>query len=157
LAYPAIDRDHKETIRDLGNPAASSAKGGKMTLHIRRAAVAALLLGVSSAAMQAEMMAPTAPPEAPKFDAQGEPVYVNRADIFEFKALPAYSEPAWVKAFVDAGKLPAVADRLPKEPLVYKTANMPDGTSLVAVLKAGTFGPGNPTVGAVLISAWSNV
>jgi peptide/nickel transport system substrate-binding protein len=101
-----------------------------MTLHIRRAAVAALLLGVSSAAMQAEMMAPTAPPEAPKFDAQGEPVYVNRADIFEFKALPAYSEPAWVKAFVDAGKLPAVADRLPKEPLVYKTANMPDGNGV---------------------------
>ncbi len=52
-------------------------------------------------------MAPTAPPEAPKFDVQGKPAYVNCADIFEFKALPAYSEPAWVKAFVDAGKLPA--------------------------------------------------
>ena len=91
------------------------------------AAVAALLLGVSAGAVQAEMAAPTAPPEPPKFEAQTEPVYVNRSDIFEFKALPAYSEPAWVTAFVDAGKLPPVAERLPKEPLVYKTANMPDG------------------------------
>ena len=32
-----------------------------------------------------------------------------------------------MSAFVDAGKLPPVAERLPKEPLVYKTANMPDG------------------------------
>lgn len=98
-----------------------------MTFQVRRAAVAALLIGVSAGAVQAEMAAPTAPPEPPKFEAQTEPVYVNRSDIFEFKALPAYSEPAWVTAFVDAGKLPPVAERLPKEPLVYKTANMPDG------------------------------
>ena len=96
-------------------------------MHARRAAVAALLLSVSASAVWAEMAAPTAPPEAPKFDAQTEPVYVARSDIFEYKALPSYSEPAWVTAFVDAGKLPPVAERLPKEPLVYKTANMPDG------------------------------
>ena len=99
-------------------------------MHIRRAALAALLSGVSAVAVNAEVMAPTTPPDAPKFDAQGEPVFVNRADIFEYKALPAYNEPAWVKAFVDAGKLPPVADRLPKEPLVYKTANEPDGTGV---------------------------
>ena len=98
-----------------------------MSIQVRRAAMAALLLGVSAGAVTAEMVAPTAPPDAPKFDAQTEPVYVNRSDIFEYKALPAYSEPAWVTAFVDAGKLPPMADRLPKEPLVYKTANMPDG------------------------------
>ena len=98
-----------------------------MNISIRRAAVAALMLGVSVAAVKAEMMAPTAPPEAPKFDAQGEPVYVNRADVSEYKALPAYSEPAWVAEFEKAGKLPPLAERLPKEPMVYKTANMPDG------------------------------
>ena len=101
--------------------------GGELTMMIRRAALAALLLGVSAVAVQAEMVAPTTPPDAPKFDAQGEPVFVNRADIYEFKALPAYNEPAWVKAFVAAGKLPPVAERLPKEPMVYKTANEPDG------------------------------
>jgi peptide/nickel transport system substrate-binding protein len=99
-------------------------------MTIRRAAIAALLLGVSAAAVHAEMMAPTAPPEAPKFDAQGEPIFVNRSDIADYMALPSYSEPAWVTEFVNAGKLPAVADRLPKEPMVYKTANMPDGNGV---------------------------
>jgi peptide/nickel transport system substrate-binding protein len=98
-----------------------------MTIQVRRAAMAALLMGVSTGAVMAEMAAPTAPPEAPTFEAQTEPVFVNRADIFEFKALPTYSEPAWVTEFVNAGKLPPVAERLPKEPLVYKAANMPDG------------------------------
>jgi peptide/nickel transport system substrate-binding protein len=101
-----------------------------MTMHIRRAALAALLLGVSSVAVNAEMLAPTTPPDAPKFDAQGEPIFVNRSDIAEYKALPAYSEPAWVTAFVEAGKLPPVAERLPKEPMVYKTANMVDGNGV---------------------------
>ena len=99
-------------------------------MQIRRAALAALLLGVSAGAVQAEMMAPTTPPDAPNFDAQGEPVFVNRSDIYDYMALPAYNEPAYVKAFVDAGKLPPVAERLPAEPLVYKTANMVDGNGV---------------------------
>ena len=97
---------------------------------IRRAALAALLLGVSAYAVSADVKAPTTPPDAPKFDAQGEPVFVNRSDILEYKALPSYNEPDWVKAFETAGKLPPLAERLPKEPLVYKTANEPDGTGV---------------------------
>lgn len=99
-------------------------------MHIRCAALAALLLGVSAVAVRADVMAPTTPPDAPKFDAQGAPVFVNRSDILEYKALPAYSEPDWVKAFEAAGKLPPLKDRLPKEPMVYKTANEPDGTGV---------------------------
>ncbi len=91
----------------------------------------ALLLGVSLSASQGfAQVAPTTPPDPPKFDAQGEPVFVNRSDIYDYRALPSYSEPAFVKAFVDAGKLPPVAERLPKEPLVFKTANQPDGTGV---------------------------
>ena len=91
----------------------------------------ALLLGVSLAAAPAfAQVAPTTPPDPPKFDAQGEPVFVNRSDILEYKALPSYTEPEFVKAFVDAGKLPPVTERLPKEPMVYKTANQPDGTGV---------------------------
>lgn len=93
----------------------------------KRASLVALTLGVSATALSAEMVAPTSPPAAPVFDAQGEPVFVKRADIFEFRALDAYNEPAFVKAFVDAGKLPPVAERLPTEPMVYKASNMPDG------------------------------
>jgi peptide/nickel transport system substrate-binding protein len=94
---------------------------------IMRAAIAALLVGVSTAAVQAQeaMMAPL--PDAPSFDAQGKVSFVGIGDILEYKALPEYHEPDFVKAMVDAGKLPAVKDRLPKEPLVYKTGNMKDG------------------------------
>ncbi len=99
-------------------------------MKIQRVALAALLLGVSAVAVRADVMAPTTPPDAPKFDAQGTPVFVNRSDIYEYKALPAYNEPEWVKAFETAGKLPPLAERLPKEPLVYKTANEPDGTGV---------------------------
>ena len=134
-----------------------------MTMHIRRAAVAALLLGVSAVAVRAEIMAPTTPPDAPKFDAQGSPVFVNRSDIYEYKALPAYSEPAYVTAFEKAGKLPPLADRLPKEPLVFKTANMTDGNGVYGDVmrhviggrpRAGTSGPGKAMAGAALISVW---
>ena len=99
-------------------------------MHIQRVALAALLLGVSALAVRAEVMAPTTPPDAQKFDAQGTPKFVNRSDIYDYKALPAYNEPDWVKAFEKAGKLPPLAERLPKEPLVYKTANEPDGTGI---------------------------
>ncbi|MBN9018409.1 MAG: ABC transporter substrate-binding protein [Rhizobiales bacterium] len=90
---------------------------------------AGLLLSASVvAAFAAGTEKPTLPPDPPKFEAQGQVDYVSQADIFEFKALPDYHEPDWVtKNFVDAGKLPPVKDRLPKEPLVYKKGNMVDG------------------------------
>ena len=88
-----------------------------------------VLLGVSTLALQAQAVETTTPPDPPKFSAQQSPNFVSIKDILEYKALPAYHEPEWVtKEFVDTGKLPAVKDRLPKEPMVYKTANMPDGT-----------------------------
>ncbi len=88
-----------------------------------------LALGVSSTAVMADAMM-AAPPDAPGFDAQGKVTFVGINEIQEYKALPAYSEPDFVKALVDAGKLPPVADRLPKEPLVYKTGNMKDGVGV---------------------------
>lgn len=98
---------------------------------VRRAALAALLLGVSPLAVQAQDASPAPLPAPPNFPAQGKPTLVSRSDILEYKALPSYSEPDWVtKQFVDTGKLPPVAERLPKEPLVYKTANMPDGVGV---------------------------
>lgn len=98
-----------------------------MRKHLFALGGAGLLLGVSLVAAQAQIVPPTTPPEPPKFDAQGTPNFVGIADVYEYKALPAYHEPDFVKAFVDAGKLPPVAERLPKEPMVFKAANMPDG------------------------------
>src|SRR5262245_32494734 len=105
--------------RRFGGDCARPCQGGIM-INRKLALRGALLLGVSLAAGQSfgQVVAPTTPPDPPKFDAQGEPVFVNRADIYTYKALASYSEPAFEDAFVKAGKLPAVADRLPKEPLV---------------------------------------
>ncbi len=90
---------------------------------------ASLMLSVSMAAVQAQdIMAPTTPPDPPKFSAQTQPNFVNPTDIYTYQSLPEYHEPDWVtKQFVDDGTLPPVAERLPKEPLVYKASNMPDG------------------------------
>ncbi len=90
---------------------------------------AGLLLSVSLSAVSAQQEW-TTPPDPPEFAAQSEPIFVSVSDIQEFKALPEYHEPEFVKAFVDAGKLPPVAERLPREPLVFKTANMPDGVGV---------------------------
>ncbi len=89
---------------------------------------AALLVGVSALAAGAVASDLTAVPQPPDFPAQTKVQYVDGKAILEYKALPSYNEPAWVKKnFVDAGKLPPVKDRLPKEPMVYKTGNMADG------------------------------
>ena len=64
-----------------------------------RALAAALLLGASPVALWAQVVGPTTPPPAPEFAAQGEPVFVNRDQIYTYRALPSYNEPDWVKAF----------------------------------------------------------
>lgn len=93
--------------------------------------LAALTIATSAIAISAYAAEPTVPPVPPVFPAEGKIKYVERSSILEFKALPEYHEPAWVTdKFVKTGKLPPVKDRLPKEPLVYKTGNMPDGTGV---------------------------
>ncbi|GAB1584648.1 ABC transporter substrate-binding protein [Phyllobacterium phragmitis] len=93
--------------------------------------IAVLTVGVSMLAMSANAFETGTPPEPPPFPAEAKITYVERDSVLEFKALPAYSEPGWVtEKFVKAGKLPPLKDRLPEEPLVYKTGNMPDGTGV---------------------------
>ena len=101
-----------------------------MRKHLIALGGASLLLGVSMIAAQAQMVTPGELPDPPKFDAQGTPTFVGMSDIFEYKALPEYHEPDFVKAFADAGKLPPLKDRLPKEPMVYKASNMLDGVGV---------------------------
>ncbi|KAA0695449.1 ABC transporter substrate-binding protein [Neorhizobium sp. P12A] len=98
--------------------------------HFRPTSIlAGLALATSVLAMNAYASDP--PPVPPVFPAEGKIKYVARDSIEEFKALPEYHEPDWVtEKFVKTGKLPPVKDRLPKEPLVFKTGNMPDGTGV---------------------------
>jgi peptide/nickel transport system substrate-binding protein len=75
-----------------------------------------------------EVQGPVPYPEAIPLDLGG--VEVKRQPISEivtYKALPEYKEPAWVTELVNAGKLPPVAERLPKEPQVVLTSGMPTG------------------------------
>ncbi|TGQ01398.1 MULTISPECIES: ABC transporter substrate-binding protein [unclassified Mesorhizobium] len=97
--------------------------------NLRSIGIAAgLALSVSVPALNAFASEPTVPPVPATFPAEGKIKYVARDSVLEFKALPEYHEPGWVtEKYVKAGKLPPVKDRLPKEPLVFKTANMPDG------------------------------
>ena len=84
--------------------------------------------GVLMLAFPVSASEPTIPPEPADFKAQAPITFVARDLILEFKSLAEYHEPEWVtQAYVKAGKLPPVNDRLPKEPMVYKTGNMPDG------------------------------
>ncbi|TPI26801.1 ABC transporter substrate-binding protein [Mesorhizobium sp. B3-2-1] len=97
--------------------------------NLRSIGIAAgLALSVSVPALNAFASEPTVAPVPATFPAEGKIKYVARDSILEFKALPEYHEPDWVtEKYVKAGKLPPVKDRLPKEPLVFKTGNMPDG------------------------------
>jgi len=98
-----------------------------MKKHAMALGGAGLMLGVSLLAVQAQELTGELP-DPPAFAAQSEPNFVSISDILEYKALPEYHEPDWVTSkYVDAGTLPPVAERLPKEPMVYKTGDMPDG------------------------------
>jgi len=59
-----------------------------------------------------------------------ETTEVTRLPIEEmvaYRALPEYHEPEWITELVEAGELPPVEERLPKEPQVILTAGMADG------------------------------
>ncbi|SFG10180.1 ABC transporter substrate-binding protein [Ensifer sp. OV372] len=102
-----------------------------MTSHRLMKMASLLLVGISTFALEATASEPTVVPQQPAFPAEGKITYVPRDSIAEFKALPEYKEPAWVtEKYVKTGKLPPVAERLPKEPMVFKTGNMPDGVGV---------------------------
>jgi peptide/nickel transport system substrate-binding protein len=99
-----------------------------MNTTYRRIGATGLMLAVALPAAALGQSEWTTPPDPPVFEAQGSPIFVGISDIMEYRALPEYHEPDWLTAkFVATGKLPPVEERLPKEPLVYKSGNMPDG------------------------------
>ncbi|MDR1949294.1 MAG: ABC transporter substrate-binding protein [Spirochaetaceae bacterium] len=67
--------------------------------------------------------------------------------VIEYRALPRYSEPDYVTALVNQGRLPPVAQRLPEKPQVIKTSFMADG--------AGKYGGVFANVFAVPIEGWN--
>ena len=93
-------------------------------------ATSLLALGVSASTALGAGATPGQLPDPPKFDAQGKVKLVGVGDILGYQALDKYNEPDFVAAMEKAGKLPPLKDRLPKEPMVYKTGNMKDGVGV---------------------------
>ncbi|WP_373634782.1 ABC transporter substrate-binding protein [Yoonia sp. SS1-5] len=52
---------------------------------------------------------------------------IGRGDIYAHGTVDSYSQAPMLDAFVESGALPPVADRLPAEPIVFKTGAMVDG------------------------------
>lgn len=83
--------------------------------------VSACLLGLSATAATAGSM-----PEEKSlsgFDYE----LLGRDDIYGYGALDSYGEAPFLTEMVAAGTLPPLAERLPKEPIVFSTAAMVDG------------------------------
>jgi peptide/nickel transport system substrate-binding protein len=106
----------------------TSGRGRQVKLFCCVVGAAQLGLSFGMAALGAELASPSTPPDPPAFGTGSASTMVGPTDIVEFRHLAAYHEPDWVtRDFVEKGLLPPIDHRLPKEPLVFKTGDMPDG------------------------------
>ena len=81
---------------------------------------------------------PIAYPDPTKIDVGGAPVKKQPINqIVGYKSYPDYHQPPWMDKLVTAGTIPAVKDRLPKEPQVYLTSGMSDGPGVYGDLWRG--------------------
>ena len=87
---------------------------------------ASLLVGVSMVAMTSGASAlETLPPDKSMSGIDFE--LVGRDDLYTYKSCDSYNEAPLTAAYVEAGKLPPVAERLPKTPMMMSKAQMVDG------------------------------
>lgn len=84
-----------------------------------------LVATVCSVALTGGAQADLLPPEK---DLSGlEYETIGRGDLYDYRALEGYSEAPFLADLVAGGTLPPLAERLPEEPLVFKTGAMSDG------------------------------
>jgi len=86
-----------------------------------------IALGVTTALMTVGTLA-TADEMPPETSLSGlEYELIGRGDIYTHGALDSYAQAPMLDALVAAGTLPDIADRLPAEPIIFKTGAMVDG------------------------------
>lgn len=95
--------------------------------NLLAALVSATLTGATGAALAQDLQGPVPFPDPKPMPFRSEIKFIDYDQLQSFQALPEYHEPEWVSKLVEEGKLPPVEERLPKEPLVFNTAVMPDG------------------------------
>lgn len=91
-----------------------------------RTPLGALLGGVCLAALSTGAAhADAMPPETSLSGVEYE--LIGRDDLYSYRALDEYHQAPFLDDLVAAGKLPPLSERLPVEPLVFKTGAMVDG------------------------------
>ena len=100
-----------------------------------------------AAAAEGELAAPIPYPEGQVLQGGREPVTFDIDQILTHQSFDKYCEAPYLTKLVEEGKLPPVEERLPKEPLVYKTGFMSDG--------AGQYGGIWRGVWAVPLEGWN--
>ncbi|MDY0092711.1 MAG: ABC transporter substrate-binding protein [Candidatus Vecturithrix sp.] len=85
------------------------------------------LLGLTSEFYAADLAVPVEYPEGRVMPGGREAKTFALDEMIVYKALPAYSQPAWMDKLVQDGTLPPVEERLPKEPQVQLASGMSDG------------------------------
>ena len=85
-----------------------------------------LLAGACGAALLASTADAEAMPEEKSLSGVQYDL-IGRDDLYTYKALPNYNQAPFLDALVADGELPPVNERLPKEPVVFKTGAMVDG------------------------------
>lgn len=110
----------------MGSSSTPARLAGRRLLAASTALSTALGLmsgGASAQSLKEAVPLPVAPPMQ-----TGRTTSIDYRDLMRVGALPSYAEPAWVADLVKAGKLPALKDRLPPEPVVVDvTKSAPDG------------------------------
>jgi peptide/nickel transport system substrate-binding protein len=109
-------------------PAAEPTAAGAATAAPAAEATAAPAAEATAApAGAAELAGPIPYPPGQVMAGGREPKLFNLDEMMQYRKLDTYSEPDYIKALVDAGKLPPVAERLPEEPQVIPNTFFSDG------------------------------
>ncbi len=96
------------------------------------------VVGIFSVSAQGSVMPPIPYPDPNELGVGGgEAVRLPISEIVTYKALPEYHQAPWLDALVEAGTLPPVEERLPKEPAVMLTSGMKDGIGVYGDLWRG--------------------
>ena len=96
------------------------------------------VVGIFSVSAQGSVMPPIPYPDPNELGVGGgEAVRLPISELVTYKALPEYHQAPWLDALVEAGTLPPVEERLPKEPAVMLTSGMKDGIGVYGDLWRG--------------------
>jgi peptide/nickel transport system substrate-binding protein len=106
---------------------AAPASGPPPTAAPPAAATAAPDAAATTSPATAELQGAIPYPEGQIVAGGREPKLFSLDEMIQYRKLDSYSEPEYIKALVDSGTLPPVAERLPEEPQIIPNTFFSDG------------------------------